>query len=398
MLKKICLLLISFFIEGKAQEIATIQLKPIGSQEQLSIVPLGTVLELSFDDLKSNQDYQYKIELMTYDWKPSELTPNNYIDGFEQDNILNISNSFNTLQNYTHYSVQIPNENTKITKTGNYLISVLDEDDNIVFSRRCVFYRNYTDVGVRVSPTRLSFSKKEKQNVQVIVNHKKFRINNPNQEVKLAIIQNNNWKSIQYTKNTQFIRTNQLVYSYLNKNNFIAGNEFRIFDNKRIRYTNMNIAKSEMKELFHNYLFVDEPRRDLPYNYNPDANGQFIIRTLDGQNTDLDADYAIIHFALNDYYRDNRDVYIVGQFNNYSLEDTYKMTYEDGHYIANLKLKQGAYNYQYVVKDKNKNVDIGAVDGSFYSTDNEYTALIYFKENGGLYDQVIGVGRGYVKN
>ncbi len=400
MLQKIIFLVfISFFLGVKSQEIRTIQLKPVGSSEQLNIVPLGEIVELSFDDLDAdNKEYQYKIEHQTFDWKPSDLIASQYISGFQQNYITEVSNSFNTLQNYTHYSLTIPNENTTITKTGNYLISVLDEDENIVFSKRLTFYQNNTLVGVSVTPTRISQSQNKEQNVQVIVNYKNFRINNPQQEIKVAIMQNNNWKTTRYNSIPQYFKPQQLIYSYLNKNNFKGGNEFRHFDSKSIRNTSMNIVKTEMKDLHHNYLYTDEPRRNVPYNYNPDANGQFVIRTLDGNDPNTEADYAIMHFSLEDFEHEYKNIYIVGMFNNYELSEENKMTYEDGIYFADIKLKQGFYDYKYVALDKENQVDKTIIDGSFYQTDNEYTVLVYYRPLGGLYDQVIGVGRGYVKN
>ncbi len=400
MSKKIIILVFLFvFFVGKSQEIRTIQLKPVGSSEQLNIVPLGSVLELSFDDLDAdNKEYQYKIEHQTFDWKPSNLVASQYIDGFQQNYITDITNSFNTLQTYTHYSLTIPNENLMITKTGNYLISILDENENIVFSRRCVFYENNTLVGVSVTPARISQSLNQEQNVQVIVNYKNFRINNPQQEIKVAIMQNNNWKSTRYNTIPQYFKPQQLIYSYLNKNNFKGGNEFRHFDSKSIRNTSMNIVKTEMKDLHHNYLYTDEPRRNIPYSYNPDTNGQFVIRTLDGDDPNTESDYAIMHFSLEDFEQENKDIYIVGMFNNYTLSNENKMTYENGIYFADIKLKQGFYDYKYVVLDEENRVNNILIDGSFYQTDNEYTVLIYYHPLGSLYDQVIGVGRGYVKN
>ena len=57
-----------------AQNIKSIQLRPLQENNYSAIVPLGTVLELSFDDLDNDsKDYQYKIEHMTHGWKESIL-------------------------------------------------------------------------------------------------------------------------------------------------------------------------------------------------------------------------------------------------------------------------------------------------------------------------------------
>ena len=135
--------------------IKSIQLRPLGDNVFNHIVPLGKTLELSFDDLKGDQkDYYYKLELMTHDWKKSNLIANQYIEGFQSNIIFNVENSFNTFQNYTHYSVQFPNQNTRITKSGNYLLSVLDEVEDVIFTRRFTLYENTVTVGVSVSRSR----------------------------------------------------------------------------------------------------------------------------------------------------------------------------------------------------------------------------------------------------
>ena len=138
-----------------AQQIKSIQLRPLQEKVFTSIVPLGTVLELSFDDLDADsKSYQYKIEHMTSDWKKSRMLTSQYIDGFDQNTILEVTNSFNTLQSYTHYRVQIPNTNSIITKSGNYLLSVLNDYDELVFSRRFVLYERRAIIGVSVERSR----------------------------------------------------------------------------------------------------------------------------------------------------------------------------------------------------------------------------------------------------
>lgn len=389
--------LFSFF--SIAQNIKTVQLKPLNSESLLAIVPLGSALDISFDDLDAdNKEYQYKIQHMTYDWKPSNLQSNQYIDGFEQNYIIEVTNSFNTLQNYTHYNIKIPNQNTIITKSGNYLISILNDDDEVVFSRKCVFYENTTTVGVRVLRSRNTITSDQQQTVQFIINHQGLIINNPTQEIKVQLFQNNNWNSSISDLTPQFIKNNQLIYNYTRKANFWGGNEYLNFDNKYIRNTNLNIAKTDRKDVFHNYLYTDIERVFKPYTYNPDINGLFKIRTLDANDEDSEADYAMIHFSLEvDERYKNRDVFVYGAFNNYKLEEQNKMTYNenDGIYQASILLKQGFYNYTYATLNDEQKVDLKSINGSFFQTENQYTAIVYYKPFGALFHRAIGVGNGF---
>ena len=394
------LLFLACYQTGNTQNIKTIQLRPKHSTNQFAaIVKLGDVLQLSFDDLDAdNKDYQYKIEHMTYDWKPSNLSSNQYIDGFDENEIINISNSFNTLQPYTHYSVDIPNQNTIITKSGNYLISILNDDYEVVFSRRCVFYENITTVGVAVFRSRNTEDNNQKQTVQFSINHSNLTINNPYQEIKVSLFQNYNF--ITAIKNIQpkFIKPQQLLYNHTLQTNFWGGNEYLNFDSKHIRSTSLNISKVERKELYHSYLYTNEQRASNNYSYNPDINGQFVVRTIETNNPNTEADYSMVHFSLDAFEPfENKDVFVYGAFNNYQLSEENKMKYNATNeiYKTSIKLKQGFYNYSFITLDKEKNINLNEVDGSFYQTENEYTVIVYYKPFGEIYDRVIGVGKGF---
>jgi len=293
----LCLLFIStsFF----SQNIKSIQLRPLQENNFSAIVPLGTPLEISFDDLDADsKDYQYKIEHMTHDWKSSRLSSSQFIDGFDQNTIVNVSNSFNTLQNYTHYSVRIPNINTVITKSGNYLLSILNTDDDVIFTRRFVLYEPSTTVGVTVERSRDSRTLNTQQTIEFIINHPKIKINNPAQEVHVVILKNNNWEEKITNLQPTFFRPNQLSYTYTNKTNFWGGNEYLNFDNKYLRNNSFNIVKIVKKDIFHHYLYPFEFNPFRKYSYNPDINGQFVIRTLEAKDSKTEADYAMIHFTL----------------------------------------------------------------------------------------------------
>ena len=57
-------------------------------------------------------------------------------------------------------------------------------------------------------------------------------------------------------------------------------------------------------------------------------------------------------------------------------------------------LKQGFYNYKYVVIENNNQLNEGAVSGNFYQTENNYKVIAYYRDLGKRYDRIIGFGEG----
>jgi len=383
----------------QAQHIKSIQLKPLQDKVFTSIVPLGTVLELSFDDLDADsKNYQYKIEHMTNDWKESRMLTSQYIDGLDQNTILDVTNSFNTLQSYTHYRVQIPNINSVITKSGNYLLSVLDEMDEVVFSRKFVLYENNAIVGVSVERSRDTKTVNSQQTIQFSVSHPNLQINNPRKEIQIVLLKNENWNEKITNLQPTFFKQNQLLYTYTNQTNFWGDNEYYNFDTKFLRNRSLGIQSIQKKEVYHHYIYPTIYNPLKKYTYFPDINGQFLIRTLEGNDRNTEADYAMMHFTLvvNQPFEE-KEVYVFGAFNNFEITEEHKMYFdpESKTYRANFLLKQGFYNYSFATVGNDHQVNLREVNGSFDETENLYTVLVYYKAFGAVYQRVIGMGTGF---
>lgn len=376
--------------------IKAIVLKPLKPNSYAPIIKLGEVLQLSFDDINAEEIiYSYKIEHYNYNWEKSNISSTEYMTGFETDRIRDYENSFNTLQGYTHYQLKIPNQNNRIKKSGNYLISILDEDENVVFTRRFIIYQSKVNVGVTAHRSRDIANINEKQSVQFIINHQNLLLNNPNEEIKVDIYQNSDWNSVIKNLKPKYIRGSQLLYNYVDDISYWAGNEYLYFDTKDIRNATNNIAKTRLDNIFNTYLYYNEARGKRPYSFYPDVNGNFVLRTINTDDINLEGDYSFVHFALEfNQNINNDDIYIYGAFNDWKITEENKLIYnkQTSFYEASLLLKQGFYNYTYVTVNDNFQINTHAVEGSFYQTENNYSVIVYYRKYGERYDQVIGFG------
>ena len=147
--------------------------------------------------------------------------------------------------------------------------------------------------------------------------------------------------------------------------------------------------------IYQHFLFTDNPRNNLNYLSFPDINGNFIPNSTLGENPNNESDYSIVYFSLAKQFEiDNSKIYIYGKFNNYELTDDNEMIYNPSleTFEGILILKQGFYNYKYVIV-KNNMILKNQISGSFFQTENSYTVLVYKKGFEDLYDNLIGVGR-----
>ncbi|WP_179333399.1 type IX secretion system plug protein [Winogradskyella costae] len=377
--------------------IKTVTFKSNTTQGQLPVLKLGESLMLEFDALTGEEeDFYYVIEHFNFDWTPSNLVKSEYLSGLDNQRILDYENSFNTYQIYSHYNLVIPNTQTRgLLKSGNYMISIYDDYDELMFSRKFMVYESLASVGVSVKRSRDVKVIAEKQSVDLVITTNGMNLNNPLETIKTVIIQNNNLNTAISDLKPQYTLGNELIYRYDTESAFWGGNEYLFFENKDVRAANVGVQFIELRDLYHNFLYTNINRKDRPYTYNPDINGNFLVTVLDRDNPDIEADYVMVHFSLLQEELKSKEVYVYGNFNYFMLEPLTQMVFnsESKHYETTLLLKQGFYNYKFVTVDKKTRVlDEGAISGNFWETENNYKVLVYYKDLGARYDRLIGFG------
>jgi hypothetical protein len=367
-------------------------------ENMIPIFKLGDPFQLQFDDLFGNEaNYYYRFVHCNYDWTPSDLTRNEYLKGFDDQRIQDYTNSFNTLQLYSHYKVQFPNKFTQLSVSGNYIIKILNEDREVIFSRKFIVYEDLVSVPMQVKTARNIKDLNHKHNIDFSIKSNTILFQSPLKNVKVLLLQNGVLSTGITNIKPMYTIGNDLIYKYDSETQFWAGNEYLNFENKDIRAANNLVGFVDSSGgVYNSHLYTNTARAKLQYTYFPDINGNFVVKNLNRDNNEIEADYAWVFFSLSApaYYGKN-DIYVNGMFNNYALTPEYKMDYNEAKatYEKAIMIKQGFTNFKYVIADKYGKIDEeNAIDGNFYQTENNYFAIVYYKENNARYDRVIGKG------
>lgn len=387
--------------------IRTVKMNPYGDQAAYPIYRLHSndLIELHFDDMQAGyKNYYYSFELCNADWTPVQMSQFDYVNGFSQLRVSTYRMSNNSLTRYTHYIINIPDRSMMPSKAGNYIVRVFEDGDTskTILTKRLLVVQQMVDVGVQIVQPFSSEFFKTHQKLQVTVNTKDLQVSIPNMQLKVVILQNYRWDNARYFTQPTFMRGKVYEYSNENDNVFPAGKEWRWADLRSFRFRTDRVAEivsgassTTIK------MKPDEPRFDKTYLYYRDDNGRFIIDNTDNLNPLWQGDYATVDFMFIPPGRTqiaDKDIYLFGEFTNYEIKDEYKMNFDAdlGVYRDSVFLKQGYYNYAYVAVnkfDKKKIPDMSFTEGNFAETENEYLVLVYYKELGGRYDQLVGLSK-----
>ncbi|MGA1149918.1 MAG: DUF5103 domain-containing protein, partial [Flavobacteriaceae bacterium] len=261
--------------------IKTIQFYGKETLRNFPVVSVGEIMTLEFDDLLGDEsDYYYRIKHFNWDWTPSSLFQNEFLDGFDNLRIDNYRTSFNTLQSYTHFTLAIPNENVQFKISGNYMLEIYTADDTLAFSRRFCIYEPSATVQVAVyRPQNLDrFYTHQSIHFKITPQMETFR--NPDKNIFVTLLQNDQWDSKITGLTPQYYQGASLEYRYEYPAQFEGGNEYFFFDSKDLRVTSSNITFTQKKDLYETYLKVDIPRSMSEYSFAPDINGAFELRNI----------------------------------------------------------------------------------------------------------------------
>lgn len=380
--------------------IETVQLIVNDDYRLPPIIKLGSddYVDISFDQLSHDYiRYQYVISHCDANWQRSNLSEFDYLEGFNNNYIENVETSINTTVAYTHYRFSLPNEYARPIISGNYMVEIFNEDDMnkpalITYFRVC---EEQVSISASVSSDTDIDRNKSNQQVSFTINYRGYTIRNPQQEVKVQVMQNDRYDNMVQNIVPTYVSPTELKYTNNRSLIFAAGNEYRRFEIVSTKYTDMGVESlSYHAPYYHATLYPDELRK-LNYIYDEDQNGKYVLRYNDAVDSNTEADYFFVHFALDsDNPLHGGNIYLQGGFTYDRFDKQTQMKYNNESFLYESVqlLKQGAYNYQYLfVPNNSTKGETGPTEGNFYLTENDYLILIYHRPFGERYDRLIGV-------
>jgi len=379
------------------KNIASLQVVANNDWLSLPIITLNSndFVNISFDDLTHEYHrYCYKIEHCEADWQTSSaLFESDYIDGFASGNTIDdVQESTNTVQLYTHYNISFPNSKCRPKISGNYRVTIYDENDEKHVVCRAYFMIVEPSMAVHLNVTTntdIDINGKHQQ-VEMAVDYGNNIVSNPQTQIKTVVMQNSRWDNAVINAHPQYIKANGLQWIHCKDFIFDGGNEYRKFETLDVTHTTMGLESINWDgHNYHAWIWTDEPRPS--YIYDKDANGAFLIRNSDNIDNDVNSDYIITHFRLKTP-QIPYPIYINGFFTNDRFLPQYEMKWNEKNqqYEGELLLKQGYYSYQYLMMKPEGKLKPVPSEGNFYQTENTYQALIYFKANGNRTDRLVG--------
>ena len=384
--------------EIMSDHIATLQVVADNDWLTMPVIRLnsGQRIHIEFDDLTHQYNrYAYKVIHCEADWTESEeLFESDYIEGFADGNTIDdMEESLNTNQLYTHYSLTLPNEHCRLKMSGNYKVEVYDDnDDSEPMLTACfMVVEPVMTVRMEVTPNTDIDVNKSHQQVSMEVGYNGLQVLQPERQIHTVVLQNGRWDNARLNAKPQYTMADGLRWDHNRDLIFDAGNEYRKFEVLDTDHPTLGIDRIRWDgKQFHAFVFADEPRPN--YLYDEDANGAFYIRNSDNIENNRISDYVQVHFQLMCPQPVSGDVYVNGVWTNDRFLEQYRMEYDYGSssYQLTLPLKMGYYSYQYVMLDADGFAQVMPTEGSFFQTENEYYALVYYRQQGGRTDRLVG--------
>ena len=365
--------------------IKSIELFDLKSGTKKLIFDINDNIILSFDHLTSTaQNFYLEIEHNDYKWNKSKIRKNEFLNGYDNVRIKNYQNSYNTIQEYINYQFNLSNNQFKIKKSGNYNIAINDNYGNLIFNEKLIITRKSSTGIIEITRTdNLNYTESSHQ-LKVTIPCESCQINSNQYEYVMVIYKNNDLTNPLVLYEPDYAIAGNFIYDNLI---FDAGLEYLNFDNSKILNSSSEIMEVNINN--RNYETILYPDvLENKYSLEDDLNGSF--KTYSNTNNPRnESEYSLVHFKLRSKNLNinplKNDVFIVGDFNRHQISDRFKLSFEDKYLEKKILLKQGFYNYKYVINDSKNDIK------NFWQTENNYTAILYEKDMLDGYFKIISV-------
>lgn len=379
-------------------------------------------LDISFDCLSHDtRRYTYTVLHLNSDYTRSGLSSIEYLDGFTTQDISDYQLSVNTQQEYTHYSFFFPNEDMRLKVSGNYALLIYEDGrpEDIVAQVCFQVTEDIVGISTRVrSNTDIELNGRYQQ-ADIDIATGRLKVTSPN-EITVAVQQNGRYDNMVRTNRPTFVESNRLRFINQKELIFEGGNEYRHFDIYSVYYAGYNVDRVRYDEgEYYALLDIDANRglggleggvpthreTGVPYLFENDADGQFIVNAERTDDSDTEAEYMRVYWTLPmpEPFLDG-SIYIGGDIFQNRTDHTNRMNYDADQrcYFFSALVKQGGYDYQYWFvgnSPRSQNREPGTpkkatllrAEGSHWETENLYTISVYYRPIGGRYDRLVGI-------
>ncbi|MDE6563908.1 MAG: DUF5103 domain-containing protein, partial [Muribaculaceae bacterium] len=374
------------------ERIKSLQVRLDGNDFAAPVVVLGSSdrIRIDFDHLAEDREYfRYSLQHCDARWQPSGLVDSEFLDGFNEGSIEDYGYSQATVVHYVHYSLTIPNEEVAPTISGNYLLRIYRENEPDEPLLQCRFMVSEQTVPVSAfltSRTDVDYNKAHQQ-LEICVDTERAGVEDIYNDLRVVVQQNGRLDSERALLRPLRTSGRKAYFEHTPELIFEGGNEYRRFETVSEYYPGIGVELIDFQNPYrHFYLFVDEPRADKPYLYDQTQHGRYFIRRQGAAESDYEADYGVVHFELDmPQISDGSMIFIDGDFVHRRFDPESEMRFNPvtQRYERAMLLKQGAYNYQYLLVPPGAMRGYTApIEGDSYQTDNEYLIKIYKSPRG----------------
>lgn len=394
-----------YYTHPIADEIKTLRTVVDGDFMRLPVIDNteNSQIEISFDYLANEEPYlEYRIVHCDAQWQQDDLSELDYLDGFLPVKMERAKPSFNTFSNYFHYSVNFPNEDVRLLVSGNYAVIFYEEGDTETPLAAATFSvsEQLAFVAGEVSAnTDIDFRQQHQQlTLQCTWSQPQLPYLDPAHDLQLVVTQNHRTDTRRTLSVPSRMEAGKAFYEHQRPLIFEAGNTYRRFEFTDYRYATFGVERVRYQAPeYHVSLVRDQSRAGSFYRYDQDQHGRYLVRALRVEDVDTESEYFVAEFTLSDAMppKGSGGIYLSGDFTYGETTDAYRMQYdlERQCYVAEVRLKQGHYNYQYLVKDATGKLSSQVVEGNYHETQNQYDVYVYYRPMGARYDRLLGVAQ-----
>lgn len=350
----------------------------------------GDRLRLEFDDLATDYvNYVAKVFHCNADWTKSSLRDMEFMVDYNEFPLLQWAYSSNSRVPYIHYTLDVP----PVKISGNFVIGIF-RDGNLqqpVLTHRFMVAENRVGLSPELERSMIPGEREVMQRISFTVNYQSLDAPNPSGQFKVVVRQNRRWDRTLSPPPTQIREAQKkLVFSPLDGQlDFPGGNEFRWFETRSVNFPGQNVSNIVLaREKVSGFVLPEKSRGGLAYGQIPDLNGAYRPR-ISGDLGMTEGEYIETNFLFNSDSLPG-DLYVLGAFNQWTRNSNSRMSYsaKDKGYVGMQLLKQGWYNYEYTYVAESE--ETWAMEGSHFSTENNYDIMVYFRPLGSLQDLLVG--------